>query len=370
MRIVQLLTQGRGGPVDHAADVAAAFADLGHESHLVGPPGEYVERLGAGGVRWHQAQMSHKLDLRGGRSLERLLDELRPDLVHCQDRRAGMAGRLWGWRTGVPTVYTLHGVPDSLADLVPGNRAVARRGRIDRFAYLTAERHLSRVPRSRVVTPCRAVATYAREHVGIAAERVHVVANGVPTRWTAHRPADPGRAEGPLVAAWLGVMAPVKRVDGLVRAAAGVPGLRLRLVGDGPERRTVERTASDVGLLPRLDLTGFLGDPLPALADAHVFVLPSAAEACPIALLQAMALGLACVATRVGGVPEILRHDHDGVLVDAGDDAALGRALRALAEDPVRRARLGARARERVLEMFTLRHSADRLLEVYRELVR
>jgi glycosyltransferase involved in cell wall biosynthesis len=366
LRIVQVLTQGRGGPVDHAADVAAAFARLGHESHVVGPAGEYVDRLVESGARWHRVEVGHKLDTRGAREVGRLLTRLEPDVVHGQDRRAGMVGRLWAWRHRVPSVYTLHGVPDSLAELVPGNRAVAPRRRSDRLAYLTAERQLARVPRSAVVVPCGALGDYAHDHVGVPAERIRVVTNGIPERWLT-APRERTAAEAPL-AVWLGLMAPVKRVESLVEAVAGVPGLRLRLVGDGPLRERIEALGARLG--SRLELTGFAADPLPLLAEGDLFVLPSAAEACPIALLQAMALGLACVATRVGGVPDLVRDGVDGVLVDAGDDAALRAALAALAADPARRASLGASARARVEELFTAERCARLLIDVYEEVTR
>lgn len=370
MRIAQLLTQGRGGPVDHAADVAVAFARLGHESHVVGPPGEYAGRLVEAGVQWHPVEMGHKLDVGGGRQAAGVLSGLQPDVLHAQDRRAGLLGRLWAWRHGVPSVYTLHGVPDSLADLVPGNHAVAPRRRSDRLAYLSAERRLAQVPRSIVVTPCRALARYASDHVGIPARRVRVVVNGVPDRWMARLDGDPGGSSSSPLAVWLGLMAPVKRVEALMHAAVSVPALRLRLVGDGPLRPRIEALASELGMQSRLELTGFVADPLPVLSEGDIFVLPSAAEACPIALLQAMALGLACVATRVGGVPEMLRDGVDGLLVDAGDDASLRETLSALSLDPQLRAALGAAAAGRVRELFTVEHCARRLLGIYEEVTR
>jgi len=361
MRIVQLLTQDRGGPVDHAVDVAAALADRGHESHLIGPAGPYAARLDGTGARFHPVAMTHRADLAGARRLGTVLAGLRPDVLHLQDRRAGLVGRIWAGRRGVPAVYTLHGVPDSLADLVPGNVAVVERRRGDRLAYLTAERQLARTPRSLVVTPSAAVTCYARREVGIAHQRVVTVPNGVEGRWWRHE--RPARVAGEPLVVWAGVMAPVKRVESLVRAVAAVPGLRLRLVGDGPRRAAIEAVAAEVGLGPRLEITGFLADPLPAMADADLFALPSAAEACPIALLQAMALGLPVVAARVGGVPELVRDDVDGVLVD--DGPSLTAALRTLAAESQRRSELGGAARARVRERYTVDACADRLLAVY-----
>jgi glycosyltransferase involved in cell wall biosynthesis len=364
MRIVQLITQSRGGPVDHAADVAATLAAHGHDSHLVGPPGDYADRLAGTGVQWHPAEVEEKYDVGAGWRMTRLLGELRPDVLHAQDRRAGLLGRLWSRRTGTSCVYTLHGVPDSLAELVPGNVAVAPRRWRDGLSYLTVERELARLSGSMVVVPCTALATYARRHVGISAHRVAVVPNGVPLP---PAPTDRGPA-GPspeALAVWVGVMQPVKRLETLVRATAEVPGLRLRLVGDGPMRAATEAAVAAAGTGDRTEFTGYLSDPLGALQDADVFVLPSAAEACPIALLQAMAAGLPVVASRVGGVPDIVRDGADGLLVDPRDPTALAAALRRLAGDPALRARIGASARRRVADRYTLERCVHDLLDVY-----
>jgi glycosyltransferase involved in cell wall biosynthesis len=369
MRIVQFITQSRGGPVDHATDVAAALAARGHDSHLVGPPGAYTDRLAATGAQWHPAEVGDKLDLRAAWRATRVLGDLRPDVLHLQDRRAGLVGRLWS-RRGTACVYTLHGVPDSLAELVPGNVAVAPRRRRDGLSYLTAERELARFSRSTVVVPCTALATYARQHIGVHADRVAVVPNGVAL------PAAPARLDrvgpGPAtvrpvgeLAVWVGVMQPVKRVELLVGAVAEVPGLRLRLVGDGPTRAAAETAVAEAGTAYRTEFTGYLADPVAALADADIFVLPSAAEACPIALLQAMAAGLPVVASRVGGIPDIVRDGVDGLLVDPRDRAGLVVALHRLTTDPELRARLGASARRRVAERFTVEHCTRSLLDVY-----
>lgn len=365
MRIVQLITQARGGPVDHAVDVALELNRLGHDAHLVGPGGDYEVPLAAAGVAVHRASMTGKADLRGARAVAGALRDLRPAVVHCQDRRAGLVGRVLAARTGTPTVYTLHGVPDSLADLVPGNLAVASATRRDRIANLAGERLLARAGRSVVVTPCDALAGYAREQIGIPERQVVAVHNGVSPRWL--RPAMPRQATSTATVAWLGVMQPVKRLPELVRAVAGVRDLRLLLIGDGPERARVEAEIRSAGISDRVELAGFRTDPEALLRASDFAVLPSAAEACPMAMLQAMACGLPIVASRAGGIPEIVRDGVDGILVRTGDDDALRRALERLAGDPQLRGLLGGNARRRVLDRFTVEHCTRELLAVYEE---
>jgi glycosyltransferase involved in cell wall biosynthesis len=110
---------------------------------------------------------------------------------------------------------------------------------------------------------------------------------------------------------------------------------------------------------------------LPALmAGADVFVLPSRSEGQPIAVLEAMASGLAIVTSRVGANPDVIRHGIDGLLVDPGDAHSLARALRALIEDADLRARLGTSARRRAEERFDAERLAEALAEVWTSLTR
>lgn len=372
MRVLQLITQDRGGPVDHAVDVAVELARRGHESHLAGPVGSYAAALEVAGVVHHPTQVRSKTDLAGARAVARLLCAVRPDVLHLQDRRAGLVGRLVSWRSPVPAVYTLHGVPDPLAPLVPGNAVITPARTRDRVDNLVLERLLARAPGSAVVTPCGALARYARDHVGVPADRVRAVHNGVGDSWLAASadgdvPSDPAR---PVRAVWLGVMQPVKRVPDLVRAVTRVDGLHLELVGDGPQRPLVEAAVAAAGIGDRVRFHGFLDDPAAVLRGADLLVLPSAAEACPMALLQAMACSVPVVASRAGGIPEVVRDRVDGLLVDTGDDAQLVAALAELAADPQLRRRMGRSARERVEERFTVRSCVDALVEVYAEVAR
>lgn len=369
MRVLQVITQERGGPVDHALDVATALAEAGHESHVVGPHGASVTRralLDGAGVRWHPVEARTKQDLAGAVALARTVRAVRPDVVHAQDRRAGLFGRAAARAAGIPSVYTLHGVPDGLASLVPGNLAVTASDRRTRLGNLAGERWLARATDSWVVTPCAALEAYAVGAVGIPPDRVRAVHNGVPVGPLS---AGAGRTvpAGAVHVVWVGVMQPVKRLPMLLHAVAGCPEITLTLVGDGPERPRVERLVDDLALRERVRFTGFVADPAAALDAGDLFVLPSAAEACPMALLQAMAQGTPVVASRAGGIPEIVRDGVDGWLVDTADEDGWESALRKLAGDHTLRRALGEAGRQRVAASFTLDRCVRGLLDVYAE---
>ena len=248
-RIVQVTTQTAGGPADHAVDVAVGLAARGHDSHVVGPRTARTDAATAAGVTWHDVPVVSKRDLRGGVASARRLRALRPDVVHLQDRRAGWLGRALApalrarqGRTGV--VYTLHGVADGLSDLVAGNARAAERRRRDGWYYLTGERAITRWgggPRRRAERRRRDVRRRARRAASRDRRRGAQRRRPEPLRGRLrHRPATRSRV-------WVGVLAPVKRVDLLLDAVAAVPRLRLLVVGDGPLRGEVERRCDGVG---------------------------------------------------------------------------------------------------------------------------
>ncbi len=133
---------------------------------------------------------------------------------------------------------------------------------------------------------------------------------------------------------------------------ADIPNIGLLTVGDGPEQPKLESLATNLGLNGRVRFTGrlkrevFLG----YLAGADALVLNSTHEGLPHVVLEAMALGKPVVATRVGGIPELIEDRKNGLLVAPGDKPGLDKALRELVTDAVLRERLAAGAKKRGLD--------------------
>jgi colanic acid/amylovoran biosynthesis glycosyltransferase len=137
----------------------------------------------------------------------------------------------------------------------------------------------------------------------------------------------------------------------------------VHLVGDGSLRAELEEAAARRGLGGTVVFLGALNaeEARHVFAAADAFVLASLAEGMPVALMEAMALGLPCVATAVGGTPELLRDGVDGLLVPPADEQALAAALARLVDDAELRARLGASARARVVDAYDFDDKVDEL---------
>jgi glycosyltransferase involved in cell wall biosynthesis len=160
----------------------------------------------------------------------------------------------------------------------------------------------------------------------------------------------------------------------LLRAVAEVPAADLGgggdavlvLVGLGPLEGELRALARDLGIAERVVFAGSRDDVFALLPALDVFALSSRFEGLPIALLEAMASGVAPVATRVGGIPEVINDGRDGVLVDPGDPTGLAAALTRVLGDDDERARIGACARARAGD-FDLVHAVRRAEEIYRQ---
>lgn len=196
-----------------------------------------------------------------------------------------------------------------------------------------------------VVANSRAIADRLRVD-GMSPDKVSVIANGLDL--DAFSPAGPRPIRRRVLV--VANLRPEKGYDVLIEAAARVlsryPDARFECVGSGPALPELERQIAARGVEHAFTMAGRQDDVPARLAAADIFVLPSRTESMPNSVLEAMAAGLPVVASAVGGVPEIIRDGHTGLLCAAGDAAALAERLCRLMEDPGFADALGARARQ------------------------
>lgn len=164
-----------------------------------------------------------------------------------------------------------------------------------------------------------------------------------------------------------------KNVISLVEAMATIvrtyPGARCVVAGEGFRRPALENRIRELGLQEAVRLLGFREDALSVVNAADLFVLPSLAEPSGLAILEAMALGKAVVATRAGGPTEIVAEGETGLLVPPANPSSLAGALRRLLRDPDLRKAMGEMGAQRFHERFTADHMAQGTLEVYRRVL-
>ena len=212
------------------------------------------------------------------------------------------------------------------------------------------------------------------QELGLDGRQMAPIVNGVDTTFFAPNEQNvlspPVSANSPNPkAVFVGRLTTQKGVDLLLRAWAELTELReLILVGDGAERASLEALASQL----KLDHVTFIGstnDVRTYLQQADFFVLPSRAEGIPNAMLEAMACGLPVVASRVGGIPDVVQHGESGLLVPPEDVPALAGAISRLLADSDLRRRMGQKARQRVQNDYSLEAVTARHLTLYREVI-
>jgi len=162
----------------------------------------------------------------------------------------------------------------------------------------------------------------------------------------------------PAVAGTVAHLSPEKGLKYLIEAASLIPEVQKRLrfvvVGDGECLKELEQLVESKGLPGIFKFAGFHSDTFQYMRSFDIFVLPSLSEGLSSAILEAMASSLPIVATRVGGIPELVTDGENGLLVAPADPAALALAIQRLAENPGESIQMGLRGRERMEKQFTL----------------
>lgn len=272
------------------------------------------------------------------------------DLLHAHLPKAHLLAGIVGRLTGKPVLTTIHGRQLSVLDL-----------------------EVHRATGSHISVVCRQSYFHALG-LGVSAGHLSCETNGVDIQVFQPRPHDAAAgglraslglgADVPLVG-FVGRLSPEKGPSVFVRSAlllhSREPGAHFAMVGEGPMEGDLRQLAERFGLSDCLHFVGVQRD-MPAVYNAlDVVVSSSHSEAMPLALMEAMASGVPVVATRVGGVPDLVEHGETGWLVAPGDFDDIAGCCAALIRDPALRRGMGERGRQRAVERFDLADCVERM---------
>jgi glycosyltransferase involved in cell wall biosynthesis len=294
-------------------------------------------------------------DVRAFFSLYRLISRGRYHVVHTHLSKAGILGRLAAWFCGVGRiVHTYHG------DVFTGYF-----GSVKSSVLLTVERLVSSVTHV-VVAVTEPLALRCIDRRLASPGRIRVIRHDLDVERFAPRSSKTHRA-GVRVGS-VAMLMPIKRLDLLVTAARRMRGrpLTFEVAGDGPDAARLKSMSRDLEFFRWL---GIRDDVDEFLRSLDVFVACSDYEGAGLALMEAMATGLAVVSTDVGGVPEIIENEVTGLLVAPDDAGALAHAIERLVDDQDLRKRLGQAARERMLRGFPEDSPGRSYARLYRETI-
>jgi glycosyltransferase involved in cell wall biosynthesis len=366
VRVLELIVStGLGGGPRHVYDLVVRLP-RGEFAPRVGGPddGPYFERFGTAGVPIERLRVDRLSPTVLWRVVRTVLRQ-QVDVIHSHGKGAGLYGRLGSRLTGRPSVHTFHGVH------VEGYRPVVR------DLYVALERTLGRWSRAVIALSEGQRAEVLR--LGFASPgRCVVVPNGIDlaeldsaTRVPYPRSAY-GALPGELIIGCIARFDPVKRLvvllDTTARLRQHFPNVRLVLVGSGPLESSLRCRAARLGIERHVSFQGSLPDALRCYSEWDVYATMSSREGLPYAVLEAMASGLAVVASDVPGHREVIRHGVTGFLVPAETQTAAA-AIQRLFEDDALRKAVGAAARTAVERDFTVERMVERIGDLYRQVV-
>ena len=380
LRVIARLNMG--GPALHVAYLTHGLRERGYATTLVagevtrgedsmefvaGELGVEVQRLAE-----LRRDISPLRDIRAMLNLARLIRRERPTILHTHTAKAGAVGR-------IATLLAGDARPPIVVHTFHGHVLRGYFGPVRTLAFRLLERWLARL-----TTALVAVSPEVRDdlvRLGVAPrEKFTVVRLGIELE---ERVAEAnGRSETRRVlgiapdaftVGWIGRMTGVKRTGDVLLAFRelrrhGVDAC-LCMVGDGPEREMLERRAHELGIMRNTLFLGYQEEVAPYYAAFDAMILPSGNEGTPVSAIESLAAGRPVVATRVGGVPDVVRDGEDGFLVDAGAVDELAERLARLARDPELRARMGEAGRARVLPRYSVDRLIDDVDRLYRALL-
>jgi glycosyltransferase involved in cell wall biosynthesis len=319
---------------------------------------EAAAELQAAGVRFLGLNRRTRAHVHAWAPLVRLLRRERVDVVHAHKFGSNIWGVVFGRLCGVPVVVTHeHGWSfEGRTKMIIDRELIARGSN----AFIA----VSREDRRRMI-----------ELEKIAPDRAVFVPNGIkalPPPSNRDVRAELGIAPGAPVVTTVGFLRQPKAMDVLIEAAGRIssrfPGLRVLIVGEGADRPVYEALIERLGLHDTVQLLGLRSDVPDLLAASDVAVLSTNSEGSPLSVMEYMDAGLPVVATRVGGIPDLIDDGVEGLLVEPQDPAGLGDAIARLLDDPEEARLMGERGRERRGREFDIGVMVENLQNLYLDL--
>lgn len=359
--IVHVVRPSEGGIKSHLLTLLSGLPSDRFETVLIGPSNcsLYTE------AERHGIEVL-ALDLRGELdlvkdilaliNLRQIVKRLKPSVLHLHGAKAGLVGRLAVARMKRPrVVVTFH-------SFVLDERV----GLLKRCLVRWAEKSLLRFT-DRIIAVSNALKRELVVSLGLPSEKIEVVPNGVIFSALKKQKRSGFRV------GTVSRLAPQKGLECFINACAmvlrSIPSAEFVIVGDGPLRHKLEELAIGLGIKHKVEFLGFRTDVLELMAGWDVFVLPSIHEAFGITLVEAMSQGVPVVATRVGGIPEIVDGSVTGLLAEPGDAVDLGKKIIMVLENHELAGKLGKSGAEFVKSRFAAERMIERTSELYSDIL-
>lgn len=356
------------GPEKTVLNECAALARDGWEAEVVNfwntEDTPIAAKAVARGVPYTCIVSGGKFDASAIRALQRRIEGQGRPLVHSHGYKADLYSLVAARMAGAPVVTTVHGWTSENFKVRLYEKLQAALWRFFDRVYCVSESYCAVARRS-----------------GVPARKVILVPNGIVATYNsdpspearARVRRDLGLAEDEVAVAIVGRLG-IEKGHGLFLTSAAEalkrhPEARFLVIGEGVERQSIESRVAGLGLQPFVRMLGHRDD-MPALYPAiDVLAITSLREGLPNVLLEAMLHGIPAVATAVGGIPDVIRHENDGLLVPPGDASGFTEALARIVGERDLRQALGTRARQKILQHYLFDQRVANVARLYRDVM-
>jgi len=362
MKILHIATHiNIGGIGRYVTNLANALKKRGHAVFVASSGGELEKVLSVEGIRHIHLNIRTKSELSPRLissyfTLRSFVKKEKIDLIHAHTRVTQVLAALLSASEKVPYVTTCHGF---------------FKNRLGRRLYGCWGR--------KAVAISEAVKGQLTGDFNLAEEKVSLIHTGIELgRFTRDIPRGERdrlklrwNISGAHIIGTVGRLSPVKGQEVLIKAAKRLipefKDIKVLLVGDGPDEKRLRRLSKELGLDENVIFTGSVEDTAEAITAMDVFVFPSIAEGLGLSLIEAMASGKACIASRVGGIASLVEEGVTGMLVEPDDAGDLARAIKYIFNNSEKAKPFKEGARKRAIQGFDIRDMASRMERMYEE---
>lgn len=365
MRILQLTTHlNIGGIGIYVANLSKVLKDRNHAVFVASSGGNLEDRIAGYDVPHFKLDINTKSELsfkvfKSFIALKKIIKDEKIGLIHAHTRVTAVSAAIVSRAAGIPYVTTCHGFfKRRLGRLLCGSWG------------------------NKVVAISEAVKQHLIDDFRVPEEKIALIHTGVDTDRFLKCPGEEEKAEirrkfglenATVIAGTIGRLSPVKGQEILLRAVnsilKGFPEAMILLIGDGPDERRLRELVFELGIEKSVVLAKSVNDAKEALSIMDVFVLPSIKEGLGLSLIEAMACGRPCVASRTGGIENVIEEGKTGLFFTPGDSEGLAAAVKKILGDRLLRDALSKDGREKALRDFNIGKMATKMEMLYKEVI-
>lgn len=359
LRVVEVIRRAEGGMKEHYIALVRGLSERGFDVLAAcNFSSQVMRRINNEDIKLYKFELDDEIslfrDLTAIFCLYRKIKLFCADVVHCHGFKAGIAGRIAAFLAKCPSVYTVH-------NFMPKSAMTG-----GKFIILKLIEQILAMCTGRIITVSQALKDEMTDKMAITGDLIKVVRNGaipliksaeadIRTQW--------GIPKDCVLVGCIARLVQSKGIKYLIDAMPPLltikPDVMLLIAGDGPILEALKRQARDLSLEDKVIFTGFIDNVADYLGAFDIFVLPSLKEGLGISIIEAMMAGKPVIASRTGGIPEIVRDKVTGYLIEPGNSNDIKEALLEMIQNPELMRIYSENGRKHAAENFGIQKMLD-----------